>query len=286
MTGVQTCALPIFCRLVKEMTEDTRERVYAPQPNIPTYKTTIPETKERRGSSRQKSTENNDRYGDKINKPIQPKKNVRKVYTAEAEPQPWNGNRITNAPDWANIRMSATDYIQKQLPMVEYDDPTIIQQPLYRQFNIDGINDYSKLTLETSYDKNQEVMAIKQNVGHELGWDTTILGILVPISFLKTLSHKLQQMSDIKLDTLISDIKLNKGILYECEIEKANAKFVFTMQSEVGPYGRERMVSVTRINRRKEDSIKIPWVHLPRLTSQVQQFLGEYELLPIDLRHS
>ncbi len=66
--------------------------------------------------------------------------------------------------------------------MVESDDPTIIHHPLYRKFNADGLNDYCQISIETDFDKNQEVILIKEMIGHITGWEQSVTPLTIPVT--------------------------------------------------------------------------------------------------------
>ena len=128
--------------------------------------------------------------------------------------------------------------------MVESDDPKVIHHPLYRKFNSDGLNDYCQIILETNYDRNQ-VLVIKELLGHIMGWDTEITPIYVPMS----LAHKfINRIKKARLDTFVSDAKMNRCLLFHITLEKHQAKFTFAIQSEIGPQGKGSNLSPFNVN--------------------------------------
>ena len=172
--------------------------------------------------------------------------------------------------------------------MVESDDPNVIHHPLYRKFNSDRLNDYCQIILETNYDRNHEVLVIKELLGHVTGWDTEITPIYVPMILAHDFIDKIRKASETRLDTFGSDAKLNRCLLFHTTLEKHQAKFTFAIQSEIGPQGRERLITIQReySDQRLNQSIKIPWLQLPRLLVQLKLFMEEYEFTPVNLMDS
>jgi hypothetical protein len=97
---------------------------------------------------------------------------------------------------------------------------------------------------------------------------------------------KLGQANETKLDSLASDQRLSKGVLYHNMSDKYNAKLEIIIQSELGPHGRERMVVVKREGHGQQQVVKVPWIQLPRLIDNLTSLMDKYELTPLDVRHS
>jgi hypothetical protein len=190
--------------------------------------------------------------------------------------------------DWTNLKLSASEYVQNNFPMVESDDPKVVHHPLYRKFNSDGLNDYCQIVLETNYDRTQEVLVIKELLGHATGWDTEITPIYVPMTLAHEFIERIRKASETRLDTFASDEKLNRCLIFHTTLEKPQAKFTFAIQSEIGPQGRERLITIQREynNPQWNQSIKIPWLQLPRLLTQLKLFMEEYEFTPANLKTS
>ena len=229
------------------------------------------------------------KQSEKFGKPVQ--SNIKKMvraYQAEAiKPKPISEKEYV-APEWTNLKLSATEYVQAKYPMVESDDPTVTHYPLYRKFNADGLNDYCQISIETDFNKNQEVIVIKEMIGHVTGWEQTVTPLCVPINLAHDYIEKLKKASETRLDSFTSDLQANKCLLYHNSMEKHQIKYEFTIKSEVGPHGRERLITLDRDYRdpRKSQSIKLPWIQLPRLIYQLQLFMEEYEFTPVDLKNS
>jgi hypothetical protein len=68
--------------------------------------------------------------------------------------------------------------------------------------------------------------------------------------------------------------------------DKYTTKLEVIIQSEVGPHGRERMVVIKRENHGQQQMVKVPWIQLPRLIENLTNLMDEYELTPLDVRHS
>ena len=229
------------------------------------------------------------KQGEKFGKPTQfnIKKMVRTYQAETIKPKPIPEKEYI-APEWTNLKLSATEYVQAKYPMVESDDPTVTHHPLYRKFNADGLNDYCQISIEIDFDKNQEVIIIKEMIGHVTGWEQTITPLSVPISLAHEYIERLKKASETRLDSFTSDLQLNKCLLYHNTLDRYQIKYEFTIKSEVGPQGRERLITLDRDYRdpRKSQSIKLPWIQLPRLIYQLQLFMEEYEFTPIDLKNS
>ena len=208
-----------------------------------------------------------------------------KTYQAEAR-KPTFENKTPR--DWTNLKLSASEYVQHNYPMVESDDPNVIHHPLYRKFNSDGLNDYCQIILETNYDRNQEVLVIKELLGHITGWDTEITPIYVPMSLAHDFFNKIKRANETRLDTFVSDAKMNTCLLFHTSLEKHQAKFTFAIQSEIGPQRRERLITIQReySDQRLNQSIKIPRLQLPRLLAQLKLFMEEYKFTPVNLMDS
>ena len=124
------------------------------------------------------------------------------------------------APEWTNLKLSATEYVQAKYPMVESDDATVIHHPLYRKFNVDGLNDYCQIILETDFDKHQEILVIKEMIGHITGCDNTITPLCVPIGIAHEYIDRLRKASETRLDSFVSNLKHNKCLLYHNTLDK------------------------------------------------------------------
>ena len=208
-----------------------------------------------------------------------------KTYQAEMR----KPNQDMDSPrDWTNLKLSASEYVHNNFPMVESDDPKIVHHPLYRKFNTDGLNDYCQIILETSYDRNHEVLVVKELLGHPTGWNNETTPIQIPMNLAHDFIDKIRRASETRLDTFSSDAKLNRCLLFHTTLEKHQAKFTFAIQSEIGPQGRERLITIQReyTEAHRNQSIKIPWLQLPRLLTQLKLFMEEYEYSPANLKNS
>ena len=81
-----------------------------------------------------------------------------KIYQAEIRKPTYEAD---SPRDWTNLKLSTSEYVQHNYPMVESDDPHVIHHALYRKFNLGGLNDYYQIILETNFEENQEVLVIK-----------------------------------------------------------------------------------------------------------------------------
>ena len=229
------------------------------------------------------------KQGEKFGKiPQAPIKKMIRTYQAETIKSKPIPESEYIAPEWTNLKLSATEYVQAKYPMVESDDPTITHHPIYRKFNADGLNDYCQISIEIDFDKNQEVIIIKEMIGHITGWEQTITPLCVPINLAHEYIGRLKRASETRLDSFVSDLKFNKCLLYHNQLERHQIRFEFTIKSEVGPQGRERLITLQRDHKdpRRAQSIKIPWIQLPRFIYQLQLFMEEYEFTPVDLKNS
>ncbi len=95
-------------------------------------------------------------------------------------------------------------------------------------------------------DDCHRVVKITITIGHPEGWDWEASPLSILTKQGRDVLEKLRQMSDTKLDSLSSDQRLNKGLLYHTMSDKYNAKLEILIQSEVGPHGRERLVVIKR----------------------------------------
>ena len=95
-----------------------------------------------------------------------PARKTVKMYQAEVKKPTYDNE---SPRDWTNLKLSASKYVQHNYPMVESDDPKVVHHPLYQKFNSDGLNDYCQIILETNYNQNQEVLVIKELLGHITG---------------------------------------------------------------------------------------------------------------------
>ena len=138
---------------------------------------------------------------------------------------------------------------------------------LYQKFNTDELNYYCQIILETNYDRNQEVLVIKELLGHITGWDTEIIPVYVPMNLAHQFIAKIRKASEKRLDMFSSDMKANRCLLFHTKLEKHQAKFTFAIQSEIGPQGREQLITIQceYSDPQWNQSIKIPWIQLPRL---------------------
>ncbi len=177
-------------------------------------------------------------------------------------------------PDHTTQKILSAEYVRRNYPRVEGDNPQLLTQPLFRKFNADGVNDYRQIIIDTDFVRQQEV---------QLQLDTRKDGIGKHhhSPFPQTRSERCW-----KLDSLAADQRLNKGVLYHTMSDKYNAKLEIIIQSEVGPHGRERIVNIKRESHRQQQMVKIPWIQLPRLIEHLTSLMDEYELTRLDVRHS
>jgi hypothetical protein len=271
----------------KQTTKPKKEDLYTGMFDIPKYSTAPAKVEERK-----KITPSLPVYGYVAKQAekggrtqTNPTKRTIKTYQAETR-KPLT--EMDTPRDWTNLKLSASEYVQHGHPMVESDDPNVIHHPLYRKFNADGLNDYYQIILETNYDRNQEVLVIKELLGHITGWDTEITPIYVPMTMAHEFIERIKKASETRLDTFAADAKLNKCLLFHTTLEKQQTKFIFMIQSEIGPQGRERLITIQRefSNPQWGQSIKIPWLQLPRLLTQLKLFMEEYEFTPTNLKNS
>ena len=151
----------------------------------------------------------------------------------------------TDSPlDWTNLKISALEYVQHNYPMVESDDTKVTHHPLYQKFNADRLSDYCQIILETNYDRNQEVLVIKELLVHITGWDKEITPIYVPMNLAHEFIEKIQKANETRLDTFTSDVKTNRCLLFHTTLEKHQTKFTFAIQSEIGTQGIERLITI------------------------------------------
>ncbi len=129
---------------------------------------------------------------------------------------------------------------------MEGDNPQLLTQPLFRKFNADGVNDNRQIIIDTDFVRQQEVVQVTVTIGHPEGWDWEASPLTIPTNQVREVLDKLCQANETKLDSLATDQRLNKGILYHTMSDKYNAKLESIIQSEVGPHGRERMVNIKR----------------------------------------
>ncbi len=189
-------------------------------------------------------------------------------------------------PDYTTQKISLAEYVQRNYPRVEGNIPQLLTQPLFRKFNADGVNDYRQIIMDTDYERKQEEVQITVTIGHPKGWDWEASPLTIPTNQVREVLDKLNQANETKLDSLASDQRLNKGILYHSMSDKYNAKLEVVIQSEVGPHGRERMVAIKRESHGQQQMVKVPWIQLPRFIKNLTNLMDEYELTPLDVRHS
>ncbi len=76
------------------------------------------------------------------------------------------------APEWTNLPLSAAEYVNRKYPMPPTDDAKIEAKPLYRKFNMDGLNDYCQMVVKTGYQKQHEILLISAYLGKPDGWES------------------------------------------------------------------------------------------------------------------
>jgi hypothetical protein len=189
-------------------------------------------------------------------------------------------------PDHTTQKISSAEYVRRNYPRVEGDNPQLLTQPLFRKFNADGVNDYRQIIIDTDFVRQQEVIQVTVTIGHPEGWDWEASPLTIPTNQVREVLDKLCQANETKLDSLAADQRLNKGVLYHTMSDKYNAKLEIIIQSEVGPHGRERMVNIKRESHGQQQMVKIPWIQLPRFIEHLTSLMDKYELTPLDVRHS
>ena len=81
-------------------------------------------------------------------------------------------------------------------------------------------------------------------IGHVKVWEQTIIPLCVLIGFAHEYIDRLKKASKTRLDSFVSDLKLNKCLLYHNVLERHQIKYEFTIKSEEGPHGRERLTTL------------------------------------------
>ena len=153
----------------KQMAKNKKEDTYTGMFDIPKYSTAHAKQPE----EKKKMTPSLPVYGylaKQAKKGSQtqqnPTRKTVKTYQAEVKKPTYDNE---SPRDWTNLKLSASEYVQNNYPMVESDDPKVVHHPLYQKFNSDGLNDYCQIILETNYNQNQEVLVIKELLGHITG---------------------------------------------------------------------------------------------------------------------
>ncbi len=72
------------------------------------------------------------------------------------------------------------EYVAKDYTKATSEDIKVIAQPLYRKFNMDGLNDYCQMAVKTGCNMQHEILIIIAYLAHSHGWDT--MSILLHIS--------------------------------------------------------------------------------------------------------
>ncbi len=185
-----------------------------------------------------------------------------------------------------------TQFYQERNEQVRYQIPNLDDEwPSQADFQPENgqpttVNDYRQIIIDTDFERQQEVVQITVTIGHPEGWDWEASPLTIPTNQVREVLDKLCQANETKLDSLAADQRLNKGILYHTMSDKYNAKLEIIIQPEVGPHGRERMVNIKRESHGQQQMVKVPWIQLPRFIEHLTSLMDEYELTPLDVRHS
>jgi len=203
--------------------------------------------------------------------------------------RPQKTYQIEEAPEWTNLPLSATEYVNRGYPQVPSNDTKITSQPLYWKFNMDGLNDYCQMVIKTSYDKQNEILLMTACIGRPEGWETFDNPIYILISLTAEFIEKIQFACNAKLPPTCKDKVHPKSCLFNTTLDKARTIIDITIKPERGPHGEERIVSINKHHKYQQahDTIlKVPWIQLPKMLQMLNSVMSEYEFTPVDLQDS
>ena len=88
-----------------------------------------------------------------------------KLHKSVVTRKPQRVYQVEEAPEWTNLPLSATEYVNRGYPQVPSNDAKVESQPLYRKFNMDGLNDYCQMVIKTSHHKQHEILLMMAYIG-------------------------------------------------------------------------------------------------------------------------
>jgi hypothetical protein len=192
-------------------------------------------------------------------------------------------------PEWTNLPLSAMEYVNRKYPPPPSDDAKVEAQPLYRKFNMDGLNDYCQMVVKTGYQKQHEVLLIMSYLGKPDGWESIQNPMHILIKMAADFVEMLQAACNAKLSPACKDRVHPKTVLFHNSLEKGCTLINLTIRPERGPHGQERIVLIEKEHRFRPDhdaTLKLPWIQLPKFLHMVSSVMSEYEFTPVDLQGS
>ncbi len=212
-----------------------------------------------------------------------------RIHKPAAAKRPQCTYQVEEAPEWTNLPLSATEYVNRGYPQVPSNDTKITSQPLYRKFNMDGLNDYCQMVTKTSHHKQHEILLMTAYIGKPECWETFDNPIYIPISLTAEFIEKIQLACNAKLPPACKDKVHPKSCLFNTTLDKARMIIEITIKPERGPRGEERIVTINKHHKYHQvhdDTLKVPWIQLPKMLQMLNSVMSEYEFTPVDLQNS
>jgi len=212
-----------------------------------------------------------------------------KLHKSVVTKKPQRVYQVEEAPEWTNLPLSATEYVNRGYPQVPSNDAKITSEPLYRKFNMDGLNDYCQMVIKTSHHKQHEILLMMAYIGRPEGWETMSNPIHIPISLSADFIERIQLACNTKLPPACKDKIHPKTCLFNTTLDKARLIIDISIRPEKGPHGEERIVTINKHQKHQQaqdHTIKVPWIQLPKMLQMLNSVMSEYEYTPVDLQSS
>ena len=212
-----------------------------------------------------------------------------KLHKSVVTRKPQRVYQVEEAPEWTNLPLSATEYVNRGYPQVPSNDAKITSEPLYRKFNMDGLNDYCQMVIKTSHHKQHEILLMMAYIGRPEGWETMSNPIHIPIALSADFIERIQLACNTKLPPACKDKVHPKACLFNTTLDKARLIIDISIRPEKGPHGEERIVTINKHQKHQQaldHTIKVPWIQLPKMLQMLNSVMSEYEYTPVDLQSS
>ena len=191
--------------------------------------------------------------------------------TDRPQPPPWLGDTEDDAPRWAHLRVSAQQIEEEFENFNETTELELKIGHLSRQFIMDGLNDYLQIRIDIRSGRNMKMLLLHQHIQLEDEWTPMDPPVQIPITHFPKFLSQIEKMNLYRLNPYVEDLRNEATIVYEHQWYDLVEKIRFTIFLRHGPYGKERMVTISSTINKEETTISFPWIHTPRFFQQLNR---------------
>jgi hypothetical protein len=121
-----------------------------------------------------------------------------------------------------------------------------------------------------------KVILLHQHIQEEDKYTAMDLPVKIPMSHIQKLMAQIETMNFYRLSPYVEDLRNEATVIYEHMWYDLIEQIRFTIFLRHGPYGMERMVTISSTIDKEETTINFPWIHTPRFSQQLRRLHTDY----------